>query len=189
LVKIHSKFLRLSQVLTKAISPFNSESSRKEMGSAGQPRLRNRLILALATWGGVGYLPGAPGTWGTAAALPLWWLLTHLGIFGYALALAVLLAVSVMVAGPAQTLLGRHDHPAIVIDEVVGLCIALAGAPVNWTAVLVGFVAFRTFDILKPWPISRLNRGKSGLAVVLDDVAAGILARLVLAVVMSIFFQ
>jgi phosphatidylglycerophosphatase A len=172
--------------LTNAFSPFNSETSRKEEGSAGQPRFANRLILALATWGGVGYLPGAPGTWGTAAALPLWWLLTHLGPFGYALALAVLLAASVMVAGPAQVLLGRPDHPAIVIDEVVGLLVALAGVPVNWTAVLVGFVAFRAFDILKPWPISRLNRGKSGLAVVLDDVAAGVLARLVLAVFIGV---
>jgi phosphatidylglycerophosphatase A len=173
-------------VLTNAISPFNSETSRKEKGSAGQPRFSNRLILALATWGGVGYLPGAPGTWGTAAALPLWWLLTHLGPLGYALAVAVLLAVSVMVAGPAQALLGKLDHPAIVIDEVVGLLVALAGAPLNWTWVLVGFVAFRAFDILKPWPISWLNRGTSGLTVVLDDVAAGIMARLVLAVLIGV---
>jgi phosphatidylglycerophosphatase A len=169
--------------LTNAFSPFNSETSRKEKGSAGQPRFANRLILALATWGGVGYLPGAPGTWATVAALPLWWLLAHLGPLGYALAVAVLLAVAVSVAGPAQVLLGRLDHPAIVIDEVVGLCVALAGAPLNWPAVLVGFVAFRAFDILKPWPLSWLNRGKSGLAVVLDDLAAGIMARLVLAVV------
>jgi phosphatidylglycerophosphatase A len=159
------------------------------MGSADQPCLRHRLILALATWGGVGYLPGAPGTWGTAAALPLWWLLTHLGPLGYALALIVLLAVSVMVAGPAQILLGRLDHPAIVIDEVVGLLLALAGAPVNWTVVLAGFVAFRFCDILKPWPISYLNRGASGLAVVLDDVAAGVMARVLVAVFMSIFSQ
>jgi phosphatidylglycerophosphatase A len=159
------------------------------MGSAAQPGLRHRLILALATWGGVGYLPGAPGTWGTAAALPLWWLLTHLGPLGYALAVAVLLAVSVMVAGPAQTLLGGHDHPVIVIDEVVGLLLALAGVPVNWKVVLFGFVAFRTFDILKPWPISRLNQGTSGLAVVLDDVAAGVLARVLVAVFMSIVSQ
>jgi phosphatidylglycerophosphatase A len=170
-------------VLTNTITPFNSETSRKEKGSAGQSPFTDRLILALATWGGVGYLPGAPGTWGTAAALPLWWLLTHLGILGYALAVTLLLTVSVVVAGPAQVLLGEHDHPAIVIDEVVGLLITLAGADLSWTWALYGFVAFRAFDILKPWPISQLNRGKSGLAVVLDDVAAGVLARLVLAVV------
>jgi phosphatidylglycerophosphatase A len=168
--------------LTNAFSPFNSETSRKEKGSAGQSPFTNRLIIALATWGGVGYLPGAPGTWGTVTALPLWWLLTHLGPLGYALAVVLLLAVGVMVAGPAQVLLGRHDHPAIVIDEVVGLLITLAGINPSWTWALYGLVAFRVFDILKPWPISWLNRGKSGLAVVLDDVAAGVMARLVLAV-------
>jgi phosphatidylglycerophosphatase A len=134
----------------------------------------------------VGYLSGAPGTWGTIAALPLWWVLSHLGPLGYALALVAFLALAVKVAGPAQVLLGKHDHPAIVIDEVVGLLLSLAGAPLNWFWVLVGFVAFRAFDILKPWPINRLNRGISGLAIVLDDVAAGVMARLVLAVFMSI---
>jgi phosphatidylglycerophosphatase A len=154
----------------------------KEKAAAVHPRFVNRVILALATWGGVGFLPGAPGTWGTAAALPLWWLLTHLGFAAYAPALAALLALSVLVAGPAQALLGRTDHPAIVIDEVVGLLVALAGVPLQWTWALAGFLTFRALDILKPWPISRLNQGTSGLAVVLDDVAAGSVARLVLAV-------
>jgi phosphatidylglycerophosphatase A len=114
------------------------------------------------------------------AALPFWWLLTRLGNAGYLLALAALVLVSVLVAGPAQKLLGQKDHPAIVIDEVAGLLVALALVKLNLTAVLAGFLLFRAFDILKPWPISRLNRGTSGLAVVLDDLAAGIMARLVL---------
>ena len=114
------------------------------------------------------------------AALPLWWLLTRLGNAGYLLALAALVLVSVLVAGPAQDLLGQKDHPAIVIDEVAGLLVALALVKLNLTAVLAGFLLFRAFDILKPWPISRLNRGTSGLAVVLDDLAAGVMARLVL---------
>lgn len=130
----------------------------------------------------MGYLPGAPGTWGTIAALPLWWLLSQLGAFGYALVLAAFLGVSVAVAGPAQDLLGRKDHPAIVIDEVVGLLVALAGVPVNRTWVFLGFAVFRVLDIFKPWPIRWLERGGGGLAVVLDDAAAGIMARVVLAV-------
>ena len=170
-------------MLTNAVSPFNSELSGKEKASAGQSLFVNRLILALATWGGVGFLPGAPGTWGTVAALPLWWLLTCLGNPGYLLALATLLMVGVLVAGPAQALLGQKDHPAIVIDEVVGLLIALAGVGLDLCWILSGFLAFRALDILKPWPISRLNLGQSGLAVVLDDVAAGVLARLMLGVV------
>ena len=170
--------------MTNALTPFNSDLLGKENASAGHSPLVNRLILALATWGGVGFLPGAPGTWGTAAALPFWWLLAQLGVTGYALALAALLALSVLVAGPAQDLLGQKDHPAIVVDEVVGLLIALAGVPLNWTWALVGFLVFRVLDILKPWPISRLNRGTSGLAVVADDVAAGVLARLVMMILL-----
>ena len=121
------------------------------------------------------------------AALPLWWLLTRLGNAGYLLALAALALVSVLVAGPAQKLLGQKDHPAIVIDEVAGLLVALALVKLNLTAVLAGFLLFRAFDIFKPWPISRLNRGTSGLAVVLDDLAAGIMARLVLGAAQMFF--
>ena len=159
----------------------------KEDQASAEPSLfTTRLTLALATWGGAGYLPAAPGTWGTAAALPLWWLLAHLGPLGYALAFAVVLTVSLLVAGPAQTLLGRTDHPAIVIDEVVGLLVALAGVPVHWTWVLLGFLAFRALDIIKPWPIRWLSRGNGGLEVVVDDVAAGVMARLVVEVMIVV---
>lgn len=144
-----------------------------------------RLILAFATLGRVGHLPVAPGTWGTAAALPLWWVLAHLGPLGYGLAVAGLLAASVAVAGPAQDLLGKVDHGAIVIDEAVGLLVTLAGAPLNWTWALAGFATFRALDILKPWPIRWLSRGSSGLDVVIDDVAAGVMARLVLEVLLG----
>lgn len=157
----------------------------KRKASENRSRLVRRLILALATCGGTGYLPVAPGTWGTAAALPLWWLLVHLGPWGYALAFGVLLAVSVAVAGPAQDLLGKVDHPAIVIDEAAGLLVALAGAPLSWTWALTGFVVFRALDILKPWPIRWLSRGRGGLEVVLDDVAAGAMTRLVLEVLLG----
>ena len=148
------------------------------------PGFVSRLILPLATWGGTGYLPLAPGTWGTAAALPLWWLLSHLGPLGYALALAGIFIVAVLVAGPAQALLSQTDPSAIVIDEAVGLLVALAGVPLNWTLALTGFLLFRALDILKPWPISWFDRGHSGFHVVLDDVSAGLLARVVLAAIM-----
>jgi phosphatidylglycerophosphatase A len=157
---------------------------RQKKPPADDPYLPPRLVLALATWGGAGYLPAAPGTWGAAAALPLWWLVAHLGAVGYASAFAVLLAVSVAVAGPAQRLLGRVDHPAIVIDEVAGLLLALAGAPLTWTWALTGLALFRALDILKPWPIRWLSQGEGGLEVVIDDVAAGVMARLFLEIIM-----
>ncbi len=145
---------------------------------------RRRLVLALATWGGVGYLPVMPGTWGTLAALPLWWGLGQLGPGGYGLGVAGVLGLALWAAGPAQEYLGREDHPAIVIDEVVGLLITLAGVPFSWPGAAAGFFLFRALDILKPFPIRWLSRGPSGgLEVVADDVMAGLMARIVLEVV------
>ncbi|MGD0970551.1 MAG: phosphatidylglycerophosphatase A [Desulfobaccales bacterium] len=145
---------------------------------------RRRLVLALATWGGVGFLPGAPGTWGTLAALPLWWALAHLGPWGYGLGTSAVLLAGCWAAGPAQDYLGRADHPAIVIDEVAGLLITLAGAPLSWAAAAAGFMLFRTLDILKPPPIRWFCTGESGgLEVMVDDLVAGVLARLVLEIV------
>ncbi|MBI4642622.1 MAG: phosphatidylglycerophosphatase A [Deltaproteobacteria bacterium] len=150
----------------------------------GSPsRARPRLILAAATWGGVGYLPGMPGTWGTLAALPLWWLLAQLGPWGYGLAVAALLGLALWAAGPAQEYLGRVDHPAIVVDEVVGLLITLAAVPLTWQNAATGFVIFRILDILKPFPIRWFGKGEGGLEVVADDVAAGVIGRLILEVI------
>jgi phosphatidylglycerophosphatase A len=143
-----------------------------------------RLILALATWGGVGFLPGAPGTWGTLAALPLWYLLAQTGPWVYGLGVAALMLLGLGVAGPAQIYLGRTDHGAIVVDEVVGLLITLAGVSPTWEHAALGFIVFRTLDILKPFPIGWFGRGgDGGLEVMADDVAAGVMGRLVVAVV------
>jgi phosphatidylglycerophosphatase A len=148
-------------------------------------RLR-QLVLALATCGGVGYLPGMPGTWGSLAALPLWWGLSHLGLGGYSLALVAILAVSVRITGLAQDYLGP-DHSAIVLDEMVGLLIALAGVPLRWPWVLVGFALFRLLDIWKPFPIKYCEQLPGGWGVVLDDAAAGLLARAGLGIVILIW--
>jgi phosphatidylglycerophosphatase A len=143
------------------------------------------LVLGLATWGGVGFLPYMPGTWGALAALPLWYHLAHMGPWAYGLVVAALIILGLWVAGPAQEMLGGTDHPAIVVDEVVGLLITLAGVPLTWQAVVLGFVIFRALDILKPFPIRWFGTGgQGGLEVMADDIAAGVIARLVLEVVM-----
>lgn len=145
---------------------------------------RRWLILALATCGGVGYLPGMPGTWGSLAALPLWWGLQHLGFWGYGIAWLALLAVSLWAAGEAWNLLGEADHPTIVLDEVMGMLTAVAWMPPRWQWVVLGFVLFRALDILKPFPLKYLEQLPGGFGVVMDDVAAGAVARLILAVLM-----
>ena len=140
-----------------------------------------KLVLALATWRGAGFLPGAPGTWGSLAALPLWWGLAHLGPWGYGLGTAGVVLLALWAAGPAQEYLGGADHPAIVIDEVAGLLITLAGVSLTWQNAAAGFIIFRALDILKPPPIRWFTKGGSGgLEVVVDDVLAGVMARLAL---------
>ena len=126
-----------------------------------------------------------PGTWGTLAALPLWWLLTYLGFWGYGLALVILAAACIPITGRAQDYLGP-DHPAIVLDEVVGLLTALVWVPFKWPWVLIGFVLFRIFDIWKPFPVKYCEGLPGGWGVTLDDLAAGLLARGVLAVIMMV---
>jgi phosphatidylglycerophosphatase A len=147
--------------------------------------VHRRLVLALATWGGVGLLPVAPGTWGTLAALPLWWLLAHLGPWGYGLGTTAILLLALWSAGPAQGYLGGPDHPAIVIDEVAGLLLTLAEVSPTWPHAAAGFAIFRVLDILKPPPIRWFCAGESGgLEVVIDDVIAGLMGRLILEVVL-----
>jgi phosphatidylglycerophosphatase A len=128
-----------------------------------------------------------PGTWGSLlVGVPLWWLLSHLGPWGYGLAWLVLLAAAIWAAGRAGPWLGAADHPAIVIDEVAGLLAALAGVPRQWPWVACGFLVFRALDILKPFPLRHLERLPGGFGVVLDDVAAGIAARLLLALALAL---
>jgi phosphatidylglycerophosphatase A len=143
------------------------------------------LSLTLATWGGVGFLPYMPGTWGTLAALPLWYCLAQTGPWFYGLGVAVLVILGLCVAGPAQEMLGRTDHPAIVVDEVAGLLITLAGVPPTWEHAALGFIIFRTLDILKPFPIRWFQEGgKGGLEIMADDIAAGVMGRVVMEVVL-----
>ena len=146
------------------------------------------LVLGLATWGGVGFLPYMPGTWGALAALPLWYHLAHTGPWAYGLGVAALIILGLWVAGPAQEMLGQTDHPAIVVDEVVGLLITLAGVPPTWSALVLGFIIFRTLDILKPFPIRWFGAGgRGGLEVMADDIAAGVIGRVVLEFVMIVW--
>ncbi len=147
---------------------------------------REKQILFLATWFRVGHLPYMPGTWGSLAAVPLWWLLQHLGLLGYGLAVVLLGVVSIYLSGRAEIYLQQADAPVIVIDEVVGQLITLAACPVNFYAVGLGVVLFRLFDIFKPFPIGLINaRLGGGLGIVLDDVVAGLYAGLILVILVK----
>ena len=144
----------------------------------------DRLLMFIATGGGSGYLPKAPGTWGTLVGLVLWWPLAGLSLAAYLAAVGLLFAVGVASAGAAEKILDRGDPGVVVIDEIVGVLIALTAAPLHPAAALVGFALFRLFDIAKPWPIREIDHGMGGgVGIMLDDVLAGLFAGLILMVV------
>ena len=137
-----------------------------------------RVALTLATWFGAGFSPAAPGTAGTLAALPLAWVAGSLAIGPQLLILALLLVVAVPSAHAAGRWFGVVDARQIVIDEVAGLLVTMLGVPMSLRSLLLGFVLFRLFDIVKPWPVSFFDRKvKNGFGVVFDDVMAGLYAR------------
>ena len=141
----------------------------------------DRLLMFIATGAGSGYLPKAPGTWGTLVGLLLWWPLAGLSLTAYLATVAVLFIVGVASAGAAEKILDRGDPGVVVIDEIVGVLIALAAVPLHPVAALAGFALFRLFDIAKPFPVGWVDRHlHGGLGIMLDDVAAGLSALLVL---------
>jgi phosphatidylglycerophosphatase A len=144
-------------------------------------RFRDKAALFLATGCYCGHLPYAPGTFGTLLALPACYGISRLDPLWALAAVAGFIPAAVWIAGRAEALLERKDAPAIVIDEVAGLMVALAGLPFTPPFAAGGFVFFRLFDILKPFPARRIEAGlPGGFGVVLDDVVAGLYANLVL---------
>lgn len=171
--------------------------------------LRDYVALSLATWG-VGFLPVAPGTFGSAVGVGLYLLvrLASAHVFSFAtrhgwslelleslrltfmlLLIATLAAIGVWAATRAEKLLGRKDPGAVVVDEVVGQLITFLFVPFTsgvWT-IVVGFFAFRLFDIWKPYPVRRLEALESGLGIMADDVLAGAYAAILLSLLTSIY--
>jgi phosphatidylglycerophosphatase A len=136
----------------------------------------------VATAGGAGYSPFAPGTCGTVVAVPLAWLAAPLPLWAFALVAAGITVVGIGAAAIADRAWGTHDSGRIVIDEVAGYFVTVAFAdPASPAVLLLGFVLFRLFDIVKPPPVRWIDRNlPGGPGVVLDDVAAGLGAGLVL---------
>jgi phosphatidylglycerophosphatase A len=137
--------------------------------------LKTRVAYVLATWFGCGYVPKAPGTAGTLGAVPLYLLLRPYGLYvvlGVALLLTV---VGIWAADIVAKHSGLKDPQLVVIDEVAGVLVTLAVAPLTWTGLIVGVVLFRLFDQTKPFPARWAERNlPGGYGIVLDDIAAGV---------------
>lgn len=138
-----------------------------------------RLLFAFGFGSGLSRI--MPGTMGTLAAVPVYLLLAETPLWFYVFAVLAATVFGVWVCGYAAKTLGVHDHGGIVWDEFAGYWITMIAVPSSWQWVVAGFVLFRIFDMLKPWPISWLDKHvQGGLGIMLDDVAAGLCSLLCL---------
>lgn len=126
---------------------------------------------------GSGLAPKAPGTFGTLLAVPIFLLASQLSLAFYILFCLLVSLVGIYLCGHSAKLLNTHDHPGIVWDEFAGFFITMIGFAASWPNIVIGFILFRLFDILKPWPIKWIDQKVSGgFGIMLDDILAGIFA-------------
>ncbi|HID98438.1 MAG TPA: phosphatidylglycerophosphatase A [Thermodesulfobacteriaceae bacterium] len=140
---------------------------------------KNRAVIFLATGMGLGLMPVAPGTWGSLLGLPFHWLFRNHSTGIELAAAGILILVSIWIAEKAAVLMNEKDPSRVVIDEVCGIAVALAGAPISPGLITSAFVLFRIFDMWKPFPVRQIEKKlNGGPGIVLDDVAAGIMANI-----------
>jgi len=135
-----------------------------------------------------GYLPKAPGTWGSLVGLLLFFLLHSLSLPVYLAVTAGLFVVGSFAAGEAEKILDNRDPGIVVIDEIVGMLIAMTAVPATPLAMVFGFILFRIFDIAKPFPVNFFDqRFHGGLGIMLDDVMAGIYSLVIMQLMLFLF--
>ncbi len=146
---------------------------------------RSRFPWLIATFFGIGHLQPGSGTWAAAVTVLLWWAAARGLQFSSLLILCLIASAAVTLIGiPTSTVVAREsgvkDPGFVVIDEVAGQLIALIGVPLDWKYLLAGFILFRSFDIVKPFPLRRLEALPGGTGIMLDDVGAGLYALVLL---------
>jgi phosphatidylglycerophosphatase A len=148
---------------------------------------KDKAILFFATGAGAGYLPKAPGTFGTVVALPICYVLSAAGWFYAIPAILALVLLSVWIAGKAEKMIQQKDPGCIVIDEMAGMTVTLAGLPFHLIPVVVGFIVFRVLDIVKPVPIRTVEKKLSGgTGIVADDIIAGAMANVIVRILLFV---
>lgn len=145
------------------------------------PSVWRNPVHFLACGFGSGAMPVAPGTFGTLVAIPIYLLLEPLALWTYLAVTALLFLVGIGLCETTARDFGVHDHGGIVWDEIVGYLVTMSLAPSGWQWIVAGFLLFRLFDILKPWPIRSLDRGVTGgVGIMIDDFLAGIYSAVIL---------
>ncbi len=149
--------------------------------------MRLKISEWIATCFKVGYLPLAPGTWGSVFAILLWWvLLKDLNTYIFGVVIIIFLLIGIVVSNIIIDQSGDHDPSHIIIDELVGQWLALFLIPDGFFNIAISFILFRFFDIIKPWPIRLIEKLPKGLGVMSDDLTAGLIT-LVLIQVINIY--
>ena len=144
-----------------------------------------RLGVFVATCGYIGYIPFAPGTFGSAAGLVVFFLVRRTGSIAVELAaIAILFAIGIWSGSEAERHFGKVDPGPVVLDEVVGMLITLALLPVNTMGAIIGFLLFRILDVVKPWPSGRFEGLPGGLGVMADDGMAAVYGNLMMRALM-----
>lgn len=133
-----------------------------------------KLAVLIATVGGLGYAPVAPGTFGSAAGILIYWLTRGWPTAWQLALIAVVSALGIWAATRAETHFGREDPGAVVIDEVAGQLVTLAFTGAGLTATILAFFVFRILDIIKPFPADRFERLHGGTGIMADDLMAGV---------------
>lgn len=144
-------------------------------------RVGRGCVLFFATGAGTGYAPVMPGTAGSAVGILVYILLAGLSPKLYIALVCLITMTAIWLSSVAAQLFSCNDPPQVVIDEICGMLVTLLGLPAVWYYVVAGFLLFRVFDVIKPFPANRINnRMHGGAGIVLDDIVAGIYANVVL---------
>jgi phosphatidylglycerophosphatase A len=162
------------------------------MPAASPKNSKSHGAWLIATFFGVGQMYPGPGTYASAITVALWWIVAHWISSGWLLPVAMIASAVITVGGiPPSTAVAREsgytDPGFVVIDEVAGQMIALLGIPLSWNYLLASFILFRSFDIVKPFPLRRLEKLPEGIGIMMDDVGAGIYTLVLLQLWLHLF--
>jgi phosphatidylglycerophosphatase A len=145
--------------------------------------------MLIATGFYSGYLPKAPGTWGSLVGILLFYLMHGLSLPVYLAVVSSLFVVGSFVAGEAEKILDNRDPGVVVVDEIVGMLITMIAVPLEPLTMVLGFILFRVFDIAKPFPVNFFDRRlHGGLGIMLDDVVAGLYSLIILQLLLLLVF-
>lgn len=143
--------------------------------------MKRRLIKAIATFFFVGYLPFIPGTWGSLAGVLIYFLIRH-NIYLFLSVFTILYFLGLWAAGKAEDIFGKKDDKRIVIDEVCGILLLYLLIPPSRLFLIIGFIFFRVFDILKPYPAKKLENLPRSWGIMADDILSALFSYVIVSI-------